>query len=106
MTEVRLVDEHVHLAVVALVPEEEAAVTVEHVELAIADVPERFDQLDHTLPGGPGSHQVDVRVLPLQRRPAAAGTENGNGDAAENPQRQAALGSSLADPRCLGNGIR
>src|SRR5215218_138209 len=51
VTEVRLIDEHVHLAAVVLVPEEQTAVTVEHVELTITGITKRSHQGDHSILG-------------------------------------------------------
>src|SRR3954469_25128861 len=106
MAEIGLVDEDVDLTPVAPVPEIEAAVAVEHVELPVTGVTQHIEQSHHLVLGGCGGGKVDVGVLPCQRRLTAAGTEHRHRHPSEHPQRDFPFGSGLGDSPPLGNGVR
>src|SRR3954470_23919973 len=106
MAKIGLVDEDVDLTLIALVPEIEAAMAMKHVELAVTGVTQGVEQSHHLVLGGCGGGEVDVGVLPCQRRLAAAGAEHRHRHSSEHPQRDFPFGGGLGDSPSLGNGVR
>src|ERR1700693_1789752 len=88
-------DEDVDLALVALVIEEQAAVTVEVVEAAVRDVAEILEQMPQSPILALLDDKVDVAVAPLERRRPRTMPVHANGGAAQESHQHVRLGGSL-----------